>query len=619
MAKTLKLAEGLELPIEFVTEKAAFLGRTGSGKSYGAMKLAELMLDAGAQIGAIDPVGVWRSLRVPATKGGRSYDVVVFGGLSGDLPLEPTSAAGELIADLVCDRGLSFVLDISQCIPAEQQRFLQGFFHRFFHRKKGAPSAVHLFLEECQEYLPENPSGAEAITLGHVQRLWKLGRNFGIGGSLISQRPQEIAKKALNMSGTLFAFQMTGPQERKTIKSWVADQGVSTDIESVLQTLAVGSPHVESPSFLRVSRTVRILPRVTADLSSTPKVSGSAAPARPLTPIDVEQLKTAMTATIEKAKADDPKELKKELARVRQELVKAQQVKPSNQQASPASTNVPVLTDSDRAMVRVLTEALKERAAVFITKEADVRAMLKAEVDEAVEGAGQRIETMLLMGRRDFQQQLERKGFAKIIEKLGQVSSPAVAKTPAIAGSVSRAISAPARAGSPPAPRSSANPPADGITKAEQRIIDSVAWWRAAGIDAPTRHQAAFVAGYTVNGHFNNLVGGLRTKGQLDYPTGGGVMLTQAGLAAAHASESVPTREELIDRVLRVLEPSPGRVFKAVSDAGRDLTRDELAQLTGYTVNGHFNNMVGSLRSLGVIEYPRQGGVQLGQMFEALP
>jgi hypothetical protein len=37
---------------------------------------------------------------------------------------------------------------------------------------------------------------------------------------------------------------------------------------------------------------------------------------------------------------------------------------------------------------------------------------------------------------------------------------------------------------------------------------------------------------YTVNGHFNNLVGGLRTKGLVDYPNSGGVMLTDAGVGA---------------------------------------------------------------------------------------
>ena len=49
----LAIAKDLRLPIDAVTQKAAFMGRTGSGKTYGATKLAELMLDAGAQVVAI--------------------------------------------------------------------------------------------------------------------------------------------------------------------------------------------------------------------------------------------------------------------------------------------------------------------------------------------------------------------------------------------------------------------------------------------------------------------------------------------------------------------------------------------------------------------------------------
>jgi hypothetical protein len=346
----LKLADDLSLPLEVVTEKLCWLGRTGSGKTYGAMKLAEVILDAGAQIGVLDPIGVWRALRVPATKGGPSYEVVVFGGLYGDLPLEPTAGAGELIADLVSERHLSFVLDVSQLIPAEQQRFVRAFADRFFQRRKAAPSAVHLFLEECQEFLPENPSGDEAKTLGVMQRVWKLGRNFGIGGSLISQRPQEVSKKALNMSGTMFAFQMTGPQERTTVKKWVADHGIATDIESVLQTLRTGEPHVESPTFLEVSKTVRILPRVTADLSSTPKVGALTAAKRPLTPIDIDQLKQSMAGTIEKAKAEDPRELRRQIAELKKQLGHKHPSIERNQHI----VEKPVLTDADRALIHKL-------------------------------------------------------------------------------------------------------------------------------------------------------------------------------------------------------------------------------------------------------------------------
>ena len=65
--RTLKLADGLALPAdEAITQKYGFIGRSGSGKSYAAMRLAELFLGAGAQIIALDWVGTWWSLRLAA-------------------------------------------------------------------------------------------------------------------------------------------------------------------------------------------------------------------------------------------------------------------------------------------------------------------------------------------------------------------------------------------------------------------------------------------------------------------------------------------------------------------------------------------------------------------------
>jgi hypothetical protein len=345
----LKIAEHLSLPLEVVTEKLAFLGRTGSGKTYAAMKLAELMLEAGAQIVALDPVGAWHGLRI-----GGPWNVYIFGGIRGDFPLEPTG--GKLLADLIADRGISAVLDVSQFIRAEQVRFASDFIERFFQRKKAAPSAVHLFLEECQEFVPQNPGDREAHMLHHFERTWKLGRNFGIGGSLISQRPQEINKKALNQAGTLFVFNMTGPQERRAIADWTRQAGIDENIESILPTLETGEPHVWSPTFLNVSKTIRILPKVTADVSMTPKVGGRVRE-QPLTPIDAEKLKTDMVATIERAKAEDPKELRRRIQQLEAELKKVSQATP-RPETKTERIEVSVLTNEDRKLLSDVAQVL---------------------------------------------------------------------------------------------------------------------------------------------------------------------------------------------------------------------------------------------------------------------
>ena len=62
MAHTEKLvlAPGLSLPArEAATQKFAFIGRSGSGPSYGAEKLAGLSLEYAVQVIVVAWVGVW--------------------------------------------------------------------------------------------------------------------------------------------------------------------------------------------------------------------------------------------------------------------------------------------------------------------------------------------------------------------------------------------------------------------------------------------------------------------------------------------------------------------------------------------------------------------------------
>lgn len=322
----LKISDDLSLPLDAVTQKFAILGTSGSGKSYTAMKLGELMLDAGAQIVAIDPVGVWWSLRLAANGNSPTYgDLVVFGGDHGDLPLVPES--GALIGKLLAERRISAVLDVSQFLTGEMKRFLTSFAEQFFQSKKSHKSPVHLFLEECQTYLPQNAEDREdAKLLNRWERLIKFFRNYGGGTSMISQQPQSVNKKVLNLADTMFAMRIIGSHERKAILAWVKDVIESeSDLVSHLPRLDTGVAHLWSPSWLKISRDIKILPRKTFDASKTPEMGVEAAEPRPLTPIDVAALKAEMVEVVEGIKENDPKELK---AKIRQLELAAKEKKP---------------------------------------------------------------------------------------------------------------------------------------------------------------------------------------------------------------------------------------------------------------------------------------------------
>lgn len=320
--KLLRVADDLSLPLNAVTQKLACLGRTGSGKTFAAKRIVEQMLRAGAQVVILDGSGGWAGLRL----GPKAFKIPVLGGLYGDIPLEST--AGALVADVIVDRRTSMVLDVSQMLDAERTRFATAFAQRFFQRKKATPGAVHLVLEECQDFVPENCQRGEEQMLHEFQRLAKQGRPHGIGLTLISQRPQEISKKALNQTECVFAFQMTGPHERKALQYWLSDKGFEGKLADVLPTLEVGCPYVWSPQWLKCSKVVRILPIESLDTSSTPKVGkkGKREKQKTLKPIDLKALNSAMAETLERAKADDPKELRKRIVELEKRLLLPQLV-----------------------------------------------------------------------------------------------------------------------------------------------------------------------------------------------------------------------------------------------------------------------------------------------------
>jgi hypothetical protein len=202
---------------------------------------------------------------VVAPPGGRRQGagfehVYIFGGEHADVDLRPES--GALMADLVVDKHISVVLDVMHFRKAERTRFATAFAEQFFHRKKTARTACHLFIEEAQAYLPQMVRGDEARMVGVFEDIGKVGRNYGIGNSLISQRPQAINKDVLNQVEVLLAFQTNGPQERKAIAGWTAentDAGAAMIQE--LPKLHVGHALVWSPQWLRVAKQVHISKR----------------------------------------------------------------------------------------------------------------------------------------------------------------------------------------------------------------------------------------------------------------------------------------------------------------------------------------------------------------------
>ena len=348
MQTMMPLSDDLALPVSTVTHRLAWLGAPGSGKSYGAQKFAELMYDVGAQFVAFDCVGIWPSLRM----GPGALDITVFGGEFADIPITPNQ--GESIADIIVDRGISAVIDVSLFDPDDYVGFGADFAARLFNRKKLARSAMHVLVEEAQEHIPQNPGNRiEKLSLQAWRRIWKIGRNFGLGCSAITHRPQDVSKHCLNVSEVVFAFQMNGTHEREAIEKWVADKGLDKNIVDTLPNLDVGHPHVWSPKLLGCSKVVRINEKRTYDLSKTPEV-GEAARPPVLLAVDVDALRTQLAENIEEAKKANPREMQREVERLTAELADVRQ----KLAAVEAKASLRQLSDAQVARITRATEAL---------------------------------------------------------------------------------------------------------------------------------------------------------------------------------------------------------------------------------------------------------------------
>jgi hypothetical protein len=280
--------------------------------------IAEEMFKAGLPWVAIDPKGDWWGMRSSGDGKGPGLPIVVFGGLHADVPLEP--GAGQLVADIVVDQRLTCVIDISEMTKADQRRFLTPFVRRLYQKNR---EPLHVFAEEADEYIPQLVRGDDAEMVGVWETLVKRGGFRGLGCTLITQRSASLNNDVLTQVQTLIALRTTGVPDRKRVEEWVSYHQTGKELVQQLPTLEDGQALVFSPNFLRTVTRIRFRRRETFDSGATPKVGMKVRPPAILADVDLAVLRDRMATTIEKQKADDPRELRKRIAELERELKKA--------------------------------------------------------------------------------------------------------------------------------------------------------------------------------------------------------------------------------------------------------------------------------------------------------
>jgi len=565
--KLLELAINLRLPLDAVTQTFAFMGRRGGGKTYAAGKLVEEMLDASAQVVILDPVGTWYGLRTPGS--GPGYPIPVMGGAHGDIPLEPTG--GIVVADFVVDTGTSLVLDVSHFRKNQRRQFVVDFAEQLFHRKKRSASPLHIVIEESQFFVPQQMRGGDERLLGAVSDLTLLGRNYGIGVSLLSQRPQKVHKDVLNQTECLLAFQMTGPHERKAIDEWIAEKGVLDGDAALLAKLPQGQAIVWSPQWLGQYERVRIYKKKTADTSSTPKI-GRKVKARKLARVDLKAISAAMAETIEAAKKSDPRHLQREL--VERDRKIAQLEAQLKKQPAGRVEQVEVAVIKPKELTRLTT--LLNRYETALMKGAEKWSSLQIEAKDALVTLASALDAV-----------------RAAVPATKTRPAPSPVKLKPAAGPTWTATTA------------RRSKPMNGELKiggGPQRILEAIASLHP---DPLTRAQVSTLSGFSPrSGTFANYLSTLRTNGLIE-DEAGSLRLSEAGLAlVGDAPTGTPTTDQLYALWAGRLTGSSKVMLQLLIDAyPNGFSREEVAERAGQSArSGTFANYLSKLRANKLIE-----------------
>lgn len=312
------------IPQAALAHHIAFLGKTGSGKSNAAKVIAEEALDAGERVCIIDPTGSWWGLRLKASGKPSNYPVVIFGGLHADVPI--MERHGEPIAELIATSSTPAVIDTRLMTVGQRTLFFTDFAETLLRKNRGP---LRLIIDEAHVFAPQgrvaDPNSGKMLHAAN--NLVSLGRSIGLRIIMISQRPAKLHKDSLTQVETLVAMRLIAPQDRSAVEDWIgewADKIQGKEIIASLPSMPTGDAWVWSPEANFLKRVHFPLAR-TYDSGKAP-IAGEAGPE--LKSLDLATVNQLLDKAFDEFKANDPRYLKAEIARLTRELSAARKPPP---------------------------------------------------------------------------------------------------------------------------------------------------------------------------------------------------------------------------------------------------------------------------------------------------
>lgn len=590
------------IPPAALDDRLAFTGTSGSGKTYAAGTAVEILLAENKRVGIVDPLGVWWGLRLRADGAAPSrFDVVIFGGPHGDLPLN--DRAGALIGETVAAMSESWIIDLSELgTKAAERRFMLAFLDALYRKTTGEP--LHVIFDEADMWAPQrlmDKEGEAAKLLGMMETFVRRGRVKGFIPWLITQRPAVLSKDVLSQADGLVAMKLTSSQDRDALGAWIEGQADRADQKAILAALPqleTGRGYVWLPGH-GLLEPARFPTKVTFDSSRTPK-RGEKRVSRELKPIDLGKLQERLAKVEEEVASNDPIRLKAKIRELEASIRKSTSIVVEKVVAPSVPDPALIAAAEERGyqlglgdgVVRGWREGFHEAKSRLL----DLVGQFVIEDDPQGTPAPNRatgdvdISTLVAPARPSYSHSVSTGGPSRVASSENRSAQAALNRASAAALEQVNGH----------------------FTVPQMKVLRSIAMWEALGKIAPTKPMVAMIAGYShSSGGFGNLLGQLRARGVITYPTPGTIALA-THMAALPASEAQTA-------FLGKLSGPQRKIVDALHHAG-EMSKAELGEATGYSpTSGGFGNILGQLRTLGVVDYPTPGRVALeGWVFDLL-
>jgi len=556
----ISLTKSFSFPLDVVTQSVGILAKRRAGKSYTARRFSEQLHNAGQQICIIDPKGDWWGIRYASDGKGPGKPIFIFGGERGDIPLEVTG--GALVAQLLVEKNVSVLLDLSAFRKREVAQFMTTFLEELYRLKARDQYRTPLMLvvDEADAIAPQKPQPEEARMLGAIEDIVRRGGQRGIGCTMITQRSAVLNKNVLTQIQVLMCLRTIAPQDLKAMDEWISVHGDMERRKKFMETLPalpIGDVWIWSPGWPSEDgyfTCIHVDPIETFDSGASPKPGEKKVAPRGIATVDLDVIRDQMAATIETAKANDPKELRKRIL----ELEK--QVKNQNSITPPLAEPVEI---------NVLDKKLVERMEKLYSK-------MLTEAD--------RHGKAMAMFWKDHQEVNE-----AMLKALQSVSKPTPVNKALPPRVVAKSITKPIVETS------------NGLSKCERAILTALAQYP----QGRNRSQVALLSGYSKNsGSFANSLSSLRTSSFIE-GSGDNLRITGSGEAILGNYTPLPTGDQLFDYWTQRVGKCEREILEVLKGTyPNGINRNEIAANTtsNYSVtSGSFANSLSYLRTMDLI------------------